>query len=193
MALPTSGPLTLADIQGEFGGINPIGLDEYYAGGGLVPPGTSGTYGAVPTSGQISIKNFYGTTAVVVDFSDQYIIAADFGYAQAGYWIAGATGGGVTIGNAYQFTQAGPPTLLEQWCTPTSQAGNYEVYAAYTGSLPTGSAVNTWVATTTNPSWYVDVFGSGNSSICTLTLQVRRTGTTTVLDTWQVIIEADAF
>jgi hypothetical protein len=63
MALPTSGPLTLADIQTEFGGVNPIGLNEYYAGGGRVPPGTTGTYGAVPSSGTISIRNFYGTSA----------------------------------------------------------------------------------------------------------------------------------
>lgn len=64
MALPSSGPLTLTDIQTEFGGSNPIGLDEYYAGGANVPAGTSGTYGAVPSSGAISIQNFYGTAKV---------------------------------------------------------------------------------------------------------------------------------
>jgi len=63
MALPTSGPLTLADIQTEFGGSNPISLNEYYAGGAYVPAATSGTYGAVPSSGEIGIRNFYGTQA----------------------------------------------------------------------------------------------------------------------------------
>ena len=67
MTLPTSGPLSLSDIQTEFGGVNPIGLGEYYAGGGLVPPGTTGTYGAVPSSGAISIQNFYGTSAAVTE------------------------------------------------------------------------------------------------------------------------------
>jgi len=62
MALPSSGPLALTDIQTEFGGSNPIGMNEYYAGGGLVPSGTSGTYGAVPSSGALSIQNFYGTS-----------------------------------------------------------------------------------------------------------------------------------
>ena len=62
MTLPTSGPLTFSDIQTEFGGTNPIALGEYYAGGGLVPAGTSGTYGAVPSSGALSIQNFYGTS-----------------------------------------------------------------------------------------------------------------------------------
>jgi hypothetical protein len=66
MAIPSSGPLSLTDIQTEFGGTNPISLNEYYAGGGLVPAGTSGTYGAVPSSGAISIQNFYGTSALVV-------------------------------------------------------------------------------------------------------------------------------
>ena len=62
MTLPASGPLAMTDIQTEFGGTNPIGLNEYYAGGGLVPAGTSGTYGAVPSSGALSIQNFYGTS-----------------------------------------------------------------------------------------------------------------------------------
>jgi hypothetical protein len=65
MTLPSSGALSLADIQGEFGGANPIGLNEYYAGGGLVPAGTTGTNGAVPSSGAISIYNFYGTSNIL--------------------------------------------------------------------------------------------------------------------------------
>lgn len=69
MALPTSGPLTLAQIQTEFGGSNPISLSEYYAGGANVPAGTSGTNGAVPSSGTISIANFYGTQKVAPTFT----------------------------------------------------------------------------------------------------------------------------
>lgn len=65
MPLPSSGPLSLSDIQTEFGGSNPIGINEYYAGGSYVPAGTSGTYGAVPSSGTISIQNFYGTSKLV--------------------------------------------------------------------------------------------------------------------------------
>lgn len=65
MALPASGPLALTDIQTEFGGSNPIGLSEYYAGGSYVSSSTTGTNGAVPSSGAISIWNFYGTTAFI--------------------------------------------------------------------------------------------------------------------------------
>jgi hypothetical protein len=64
MAIPSSGAISLSTIQTEFGGSNPISLSEYYAGGGLVPPGTTGTYGAVPSSGTISVRNFYGTSNV---------------------------------------------------------------------------------------------------------------------------------
>lgn len=54
MALPSSGPLSLSDIQGEFGGSNPIGLSEYY-----------GAAAGIPSSGEISIGDFYGASAAV--------------------------------------------------------------------------------------------------------------------------------
>jgi hypothetical protein len=60
MALPPSGTLSLANIQTEFGGTNPISLSEYYRNGGLVPNAAQNA--AIPTSGAISIGNFYGST-----------------------------------------------------------------------------------------------------------------------------------
>lgn len=63
MTLPTSGTISLTDIQNEFGGTSPTSLSEYYAGGAYVASGTSGTNGAVPSSGTISLSNFYGTAA----------------------------------------------------------------------------------------------------------------------------------
>lgn len=65
MALPSSGPISLADIQTEFGGSNPISLSEYYAGGAYVQAGATGTYGAVPSSGAISLRDFYGTSKTI--------------------------------------------------------------------------------------------------------------------------------
>lgn len=67
MALQTSGAISLADIQTEFGGSNPISLSEYYAGGSYVPSSSSGTYGSVPTSGAISFQIFYGTTKATTE------------------------------------------------------------------------------------------------------------------------------
>jgi hypothetical protein len=65
MAIPSSGPLSLDDIQTEFGGTNPIDLSEYYAGGANVPPGATGDSGPIPTSGEIAVGEFYGSTARV--------------------------------------------------------------------------------------------------------------------------------
>lgn len=60
-------PLSLLEIQTEFGGINPISLSEYYAGGSNVPSGTVGFPGGVSTGipsspSSISISNFYGSS-----------------------------------------------------------------------------------------------------------------------------------
>jgi hypothetical protein len=58
MALPLSGPISLSDIQAEFGGTNPINLSEYYKGGAYV---LNTDYAPnVPRSGTISITDFYG-------------------------------------------------------------------------------------------------------------------------------------
>jgi len=59
MALPSSGPLAFTNIQTEFGGTNPIGLNEYYRGGPFVPVSTSTA--TIPSSGTIAANNFYGT------------------------------------------------------------------------------------------------------------------------------------
>lgn len=57
--------LSLSEIQSEFGGSAPISFSEYYRGGANVPsgvigyPGGSATY--IPSSGGISVSNFYGS------------------------------------------------------------------------------------------------------------------------------------
>lgn len=62
MTLPSSGTITLLDLQNEFGGSNPIGLSEYYRGGAYVP--NTSTNSGVPTSGTISLSDFYGAAAL---------------------------------------------------------------------------------------------------------------------------------
>jgi hypothetical protein len=187
MALPTSGPLSLSDIQTEFGGSNPISLSEYYAGGSFVPAGTTGTYGAVPSSGAISIRNFYGTTAVVIAFEDQSIsdIQVIPDSALAGYQIN-------SNGRAYSIESSSFITNeLEQWATPTSVANQYEVYATVlSGALQlTFGDVNTWLSLGTTRDWYTERLTSG-VNVVILSFDVRKIGTTTVLDTWQVTLEA---
>ena len=62
MALQASGAISLANIQTEFGGSNPIGLNEYYRDGAYVGAGAPN----VPTSGVIDLQDFYGAQAAIV-------------------------------------------------------------------------------------------------------------------------------
>jgi hypothetical protein len=58
--------LSLLMIQGEFGGpATDIAMNQYYAGGSYVPAGTSGDSGPIPSSGQISISQFYGSQSLI--------------------------------------------------------------------------------------------------------------------------------
>ena len=77
MAIPSSGVLTLSQIQTEFGGSNPIDLSEYYRGGSYVPNSTNNT--SIPTSGAISISNFYNaqksyTQAQIASYMDASLL-----------------------------------------------------------------------------------------------------------------------
>jgi hypothetical protein len=59
MALPSSGAISLLDIQTEFGGPIPISLNAYYRGGSYI---TTNDYAPnVPSSGAISLNQFYGS------------------------------------------------------------------------------------------------------------------------------------
>jgi hypothetical protein len=55
MPLQSSGAISLANVQTEFGGSNPIGINEYY-----------GVAAGVPGSGTISLADFYGKSAVAL-------------------------------------------------------------------------------------------------------------------------------
>lgn len=89
MALQSSGPISLNDIQTEFGGSNPIAIDEYY-----------GVATGVPASGAISFDDFYGTSAVIPPGEDVFTTPGTFSWtAPAGITsvcvvAVGAGGGG---------------------------------------------------------------------------------------------------
>lgn len=186
MTLPTSGPLSLNDIKGEFGGPTSPSLGDYYAGGTYVPAGTTGTYGAVPSSGQISIQNFYGTSQVVIALSDQTV----------SYYSGGAT----TASVGYRLTSAGQVDTRQQstylnvgqWCTPTSFASNYEVLITVIGGItPTGSPVGSWTSLSASREWGITA-SIGSNEFSDFTVQIRKTGTGTVLASATIYLEADA-
>lgn len=85
-------------------------------------------------------------------------------------------------------------TEIEQWCTPTSAAGNYEVFATLNSSTGLGLSSGTtgsWLALTSNQTWTVTESTSGNLSGAELGMQIRKIGTGTVLATATINIEAE--
>lgn len=80
MPLPASGAITMAQIQTEFGGANPISLSEYY--------GASYT---LPASGAISFNQFYGLRGQFI-ITEGTLNADNKGYSSGSYGsIAGIT------------------------------------------------------------------------------------------------------
>lgn len=108
----------------------------------------------------------------------------------------GEGGGGAdmtyTIGNnglvTFDASNSGGGTY-EQWLTPIVGADQYEVYATLnSGALSTGTT-GVWLNLGTSQSWSVAQVGAGGSS-ADMTMEVRRVGTGSVLDTWTVSISA---
>lgn len=189
MAIPASGPLSLSDIQTEFGGTNPISLNEYYAGGGLVPAGTTGTYGAVPSSGAISIQNFYGTTAFTAVFNNAENIQLEARASSGQRPDVQAT---YTINTDATCTKFGNPDLFPgfgptAWGTPTggTPGNNFEVrldvttissqgtsYLRFAGVDVTITGFTPWYALSSNRA--IDVYTEGNAYL-EGTLYIRNT------------------
>jgi len=129
--------------------------------------------------------NFYGKGGVVISVTDQTI--SDF------------TGGARSASTGYRLTSGGQAdglvnvtwSNLEQWCTPTSAASDYEVLATVvTGSLSSGTT-GSWLALSSTQTW-TRTASVGTSQFCSFTVQIRKIGTSTVLDSATINLEADA-
>lgn len=83
MPVTSSGAISLADIQAEHGGSDPIGIDEYYRGGGNVDNITPNV--AVPTSGPIGLDDFYGTRETETFTGSLYDVSTNFFWSLCGY------------------------------------------------------------------------------------------------------------
>ncbi len=111
MVLQSSGAISLANLQTEFGGANPIGLNEYYTSGYA-----SGVTG-IPTSGQISLNQFYGkakptsggtwpTTAAQQTDYNSYGLPWGVGSTSL-EWLTGASGTNLTRSGGSTFNTLG--------------------------------------------------------------------------------------
>lgn len=190
MPLPTSGAISLGAIQTEFGGSNPASASEYYAGGSYVPSGTSGTNGAVPSSGSLAFSKFYGTAAAVVSISDRG--PGNYSSGTAGVYIGYQLN---SNGKVYETPDPGAgPYEIENWVTPTSVASGYEVKATLvSGSLAgTSSATGTWLSLSSTREWGVITAYIGTTAQAEITVEIRKTGTTTVLDSAYISLTASS-
>lgn len=67
------------------------------------------------------------------------------------------------------------------WVTPTTSAANWEVRATLvSGTAPTGSALNTWLALTTPRTWTTSATVEGTTVTSTIQLEFRRASTLVV-------------
>jgi hypothetical protein len=114
MTTPTSGEISIQDIVDEFGGAAPHALSEYY-----------GAASGVPTSGEITLSDFYGVSAFTMPSG---IIIPYHGSSAPSGWTAftgtnnrlvvgagtsynaGATGGSSTVNASASFTNTGGHT-----------------------------------------------------------------------------------
>lgn len=92
-------------------------------------------------------------------------------------------------GKIYSVENTDPAVELGSWVVPNSSASNYEVFATVTsGTLDFGTS-GSWLALSSTRTWGVTrtTFGTDTT---VLDLQIRRVGTTTVLDTATITLEA---
>jgi hypothetical protein len=86
---------------------------------------------------------------------------------------------------------AGPfYTTIGNWVTPTGNAGLYEVRATVNSGVVSTGTTGSWLPLTATRTWTVERFSVGVSS-ANLTIQVRRTGDTTVLASANVDLFAE--
>ena len=129
--------------------------------------------------------DFYGKGGATVNFNDAVVTAAGVPSQSAGYRIN-------TNGFVYQVVN-GVDTSLGQWVTPSSAGGNYEVYATLVSGTLSSGTTGSWVATSGTPLWTRVAVISGTINTVELVMDVRATGTGTVLDSWSVTLEAERF
>lgn len=123
----------------------------------------------------------------VISIANQNINAFVFppGTAEAGYRLG-------ADGNVYK-NENGVFTQVEVWCTPTGNAPNYEAFVTVTSGVLTSGPTGSWVALSSTRDWVVQESVSGAVNVCDFTVQIRKVGTSTTLDTANVNLAAGVF
>lgn len=116
MPTPVSGlPISFSDIQTEFGGADPIGIEEYYQNAAISY--TSGVAGIPNVNAIISMEMFYGKSKPAAPPStyppaavqtNQAALGTLYGYGSSSLeWITGASGTNLTRSGGSTFNNIG--------------------------------------------------------------------------------------
>lgn len=168
MPNPASPPINLLGARAEFGlgaGGNGL-LDLLRTPGGVVPNGAANA--GVPTSPPVGLLNLLGTTNL------SYFMGA----ASAGDSVAIGTARAAlelrTDGYCWR-TEPGTDVAQFQWLSAGSPS-QVDVYAEFLGgTVPTGSAVNTWLNLGSTRTWELARSIVGSAS-CTLRMHLAPAG-----------------
>ena len=175
MPLPASGAISFDNLQTEFGNTNPIPISDYYRGA-LVPNITVNN--SVPTSGQISMSNFY--SAAQADYVPAAFDFADIGLTGESYVEANTS---VTI------TGINTPITLTFLTNNASiqYVANFGSGSAtintkiYINGIQQGTTISEYVFSASGPNGYVSGFRSqkitvSNNDVVTVNYSVAVTG-----------------
>jgi hypothetical protein len=181
MPLPASGAISLSAIQTEFGGSNPIGINEYYRS----PNGLTTTNNTnVPLSGAISFNNFYSASAEQITLSNVAISSVGGGSQTATYTLE-------SDGDIVRVTTPLGSADIGDWISPKASApSNYEVLATLNSGTLTSGTTGSWLALTSNRSWTLTRAIVGAADTVNLTIQIRK-GSGSTLASATVTLDAE--
>lgn len=95
-------------------------------------------------------------------------------------------------GGAYEITSTYGTLAIGNWVTPLSSAANYEAYATLVSGTLTSGTTGSWLALTSTRTWSRNRGGlSPGVNQAVITVDIRKIGTTTVLDTATITLQAE--
>lgn len=209
MPLQTSGPISLANIQAEFGGSNPISISEYLRGG-LVPD-TPANASIKTTTSNMSFADYYGGSsapALSVSLTNitESILATDFTSpysASSTLNVYFLNDGRIYVSGTQ--SPASTPSFTNfyrtnEWLTvttqPTTTTDDYEIRATLqSGSNPTGT-MNTWLNLGTYRGWSITASRSGTQGQTIVStsflIEIRLASSGVVQDSCVITLTAEA-
>lgn len=172
MAITGTVPVSLSDLAAEYGVSAPYSLTDF-----LGKPGA-------PASPPVSITDYLGLASTTITLDDELAGHIDPGNPTSAGIRYESDGDVITL-------SGGVGTDAGDWISPKAAApGSYEIRATLnSGTSPTGSAVGSWLALSTNREWSLSAT-AGTMKTCQLTIEIRLGAT--VLDSCTVTIVANS-